>query len=316
MKPTPHSPLYPGNLERLRTTFPGLEHLGGRIADSSLREYQSCGVHYLAWCGWDPARALTPQTLRAWVQHLVQDTRLSPNTINLRLAAVKTLVKASAVCGAVAPTLSYEFALVEKVKLNSLRDRLTRSTHRRYTPVEVRQLCRAPDPRTLVGLRDRALLATFCSSGCRLAEVLHLQRDHLIPVGTGWEIEVLGKAQRAVRRAPISREAYDAIARWLTARDQLVPSPWIFTGFGTHGRVPHPKPIDRSNGWRRVTLYARRIGLPHLSPHDLRRFVGTETAEKHGLRQAQKVLGHKLLSTTEQYYVLDTMAAAVTEGLY
>jgi integrase len=120
-----------------------------------------------------------------------QETSLSPNTINVRLAAIKSLVKASATMGAFPALLSHEFCLVGKVKLSTLRHRLRRAKHRRYTPAEVRRLCQAPDPLTLVGLRDRALLNTMASSECRLAEVLSLTREHIVARETGYGMQVL-----------------------------------------------------------------------------------------------------------------------------
>ena len=44
MVPTPQSLLQPGNLERLRTTFPGIDQLAGRVAASSLRGYTEIGL--------------------------------------------------------------------------------------------------------------------------------------------------------------------------------------------------------------------------------------------------------------------------------
>jgi integrase len=235
-------------LERLRAIFPGLSELPGRVAARTLAGYLYDAHLYLTWCTGDPARALEPQTFRAWLQHQV------------------------------AAGL-------------------------------------APNPLTLVGLRDRALVFTLASSGCRLHEVARLQRAHLVPLGTGYGLHVTGKGQATPRLAPLSREAYEWITRWLTARDGHQPCAWIFTGFGPRGWRPHTRPLNNTSLWRRIKQYARQIGRPDISPHDLRRFVGTQTAEKYGIRQAQKALGHKKIQTTERY-VLDTLAADVTEGLY
>ncbi len=50
---------------------------------------------------------------------------------------------------------------------------------RRITAAELRRLCEAPAPDTPIGLRDRALLATLASSGCRVAEVVALTMAQL-----------------------------------------------------------------------------------------------------------------------------------------
>ena len=74
-------------------------------------------------------------------------------------------------------------------------------------------------------------------------------------------------------------------------------------------------PLSVSSAWRVVRKYALQCGLPHVKPHDFRRFVGTELA-KRDLRQAQKALGHQRLETTVQHYVLDELQPGLTEGLF
>jgi site-specific recombinase XerD len=295
----------------LPALFPGLRELPGRLAPRSLEEYRRNGRHYLTFCGGDTARALDPQTLRAWRQHMVEHTRLSPNTINIRLQAIKSLVKASAACGALDRLLSYEFSLVELVKRSALRHRLTRPQARRYTPQEIRALCQASDASTLIGLRDRALLATLASSGCRISEVVSLKQEHLVALGAGWSLRVLGKGQAVEREAPLSQEAYHWITLWLRVRHAALGTvtAWIFT-------TREGSPLTRRAAWYQIKKYGQHVGLPQFSAHDFRRFCGTQVAEKHGLRQAQKALGHKSQTTTAHFYWLDTMQEGLGEGLY
>src|SRR5262245_9041985 len=47
------------------------------------------------------------------------------------------------------------------------------------SPMQMRLLCESPDCSTLVGWRDRALLATLASSGCRVSEVVTLTLGQL-----------------------------------------------------------------------------------------------------------------------------------------
>lgn len=298
---------------RLTEVFPGLHALPGRVAARTLEEYRRNGWLYLTWCEFDTTRALDPQTLRAWRQHQVAHTRLSPNTINIRLQSIKTLVKSSAACGALDRMLSYEFSLVELVKKSALRHRLKWLRAPRYTPQQVRALVQAADGSTLIGLRNRALIATLASSGLRISEVVSLKREHLVTCGAGWGLRVLGKGQTVEREAPLSVEAAALIHVWLRVRQAYVRTEWLFT---TMSGQPTGAPLTRSAAGYQIKKYARQVGLPQLSAHDLRRFCGTEVAEKHGLRQAQKALGHKSLTTTERFYCLDTMRDGLTNGLY
>jgi hypothetical protein len=113
------------SLEWLAETFPGVVHLQTRLAPRSLYEYRQDAQHYLTWCALDKD-PLDPQTLRAWRRHMDEALKLNPKTINRRLVAIKTLVRASVACEALDERLAYRFGLVELVSLVPLRQRLRR----------------------------------------------------------------------------------------------------------------------------------------------------------------------------------------------
>lgn len=302
---------------RIAAIFPGLTDLEGRLAPESLEEYTRDAARYLTFFGWSVQRAHHPQTLRAWRQYLVTSTQLSPNTINRRLMVVKTLIRACAAVGAVSSLVAADFRLIERVSPSALRERLRASTRQRLSPQQVRQLCKAPDASTLLGLRDRAVLFTLASSGCRVGELVTVRHDDVLRVGTGWGLRVWGKGASRQRTVPLTREAHAWVMRWIQARAQCVPeTPWIFTSFGSGSHVPTGARLTRNGVYRIVIRYAQGLGLPKMSPHTLRRFVGTGVAEKAGLRAAQKTLGHKLIETTQLHYVLDELPCDVTEGLF
>jgi integrase/recombinase XerD len=290
-KPSRHK----DDLAQLAAIFPGLGELAGRVAPRTLAGYQDDAKLYCTWCAWDRERALDPKTLRAWIQHQVEHTTLSANTINRRRAAILTLVRVAARCDALDERIAYHFSLVEPVSLSSLRGRL--KVHQALTPQQVRAVCQAPDASTLIGLRDRALLSTMASTGCRVSEVVGLEQTHLVPSGRSWRVGVLGKGQAQRRQAPCSHEAVIWINRWLKARGAagVNVSP-IFTGFAGLTLQPTPTALKSYSVWKRVKHYARQVGLPGLTPHDLRRFVGTQVTARHDVRAAQKALGHRRLA--------------------
>ena len=170
-----------------------------------------------------------------------------------------------------------------------------------------------PELTTLKGWRDRALLHTLASSGGRVSEIVTLTTGRIRSEAGSFFLELLGKNQTRPELAPLSHEAYRLIEAWMARRP--VASPYVFTSFGGRGRQPTPQPLDRSAALRLVQHYARLVGLEPLSPHDLRRFVGTQLA-KRDIRQAQKVLRHKDISTTARHYVLDELTGGLTDGLY
>jgi len=283
--------------------------LTGHLAPASLTKYVQA---YLTFCG-TPAQALEATSLARWRTYLAQHTTLSPHTINRQLAAVKRLVKEAEAQGYVAVGTAAAFASVSGVKPQALKHRLHATARTRIPPGQMRLLCNAPDPQTLRGRRDRALLATLASSGCRVSEVVALTASQIISRTGRFVVQVLGKNQTAPREAPLSQEAYMLIEAWLARRP--VASAALFTSFAGRGVRPTTQPMSTTAVWQAVQRYAAVVGLQHVKPHDFRRFVGTELAKKD-LRQAQKALGHKSIETTAKHYLLDDLEVGLTDGLY
>jgi len=292
--------------------FPDLSLLAGQLAPASLVGYRRDVALYLRFCG-DPTTALAPASLARWRTHLAQDTRLSPHTINRRLAAVKRLVQEAAAHGVLDDATAAAFHRLAGVQVKALRDRLKATARTRITPGQMRLLCEAPDRTTVLGWRDRALLHTLATSGCRVSEVVTLTTTQLLSRDGSFFLEVLGKNQTEHRTTPLSHEAYASIQAWLARRP--VESPYVFTSFAGKGHRPTTRPMHLSAAWRAVQRYAQRAGLAHVKPHDFRRFVGTELARRD-IRLAQKALGHKRIETTARHYVLDELAGGLTDHLY
>jgi integrase len=295
--------------------LPTPQLLAGRLAASTVAMYTWDCAAYVTFGGYDSTVVLRAETLRRWRTYLVADTRLSPHTINRMLAAVKRVVKEGALQGLVDRAVAEAFAQVEGVSVGALRHRLKAHARVRITPAQMRQLCDAPSAGTLLGVRDRALLLTLATSGCRISEVVTLTPAQVTPRDGSYFLQVLGKRQHTPREAPLSQEAAAAIQTWLAQRGTGRPDTPLFTRFAGGGWRPTTAPLSVSSAWRVVRKYALQCGLPHVKPHDFRRFVGTELA-KRDLRQAQKALGHQRLETTVQHYVLDELQPGLTEDLF
>ena len=295
--------------------LPAPQLLAGRLAASTVAMYTWDCAAYVTFGGYESTVVLRAETLRRWRTYLVADTRLSPHTINRMLAAVKRVVQEGALQGIVDRAVAEAFAQVEGVSVGALRHRLKAHARVRITPAQRRQLCEAPPAGTLLGGRDRALLLTLATSGCRIAEVVALTPAHVTPRDGSYFLQVLGKRQHTPREAPLSQEAAAAIQAWLAQRGAGRPDTPLFTRFAGGGWRPTTQPLSVSSAWRVVRQYALQCGLPHVKPHDFRRFVGTELA-KRDLRQAQKALGHQRLETTVQHYVLDALQPGLTEHLF
>ncbi len=298
--PSPLSPVF------------GAEILAGQLAPSSIDMYRRDFAAYVEFAGSPPA-ALDAAVLARWRAYLANETTLSPNTINRMLSAVKRLIREAAAQGYIDHEVAASFDLVSGVKTVALKDRVKPSARVRIEPTDMRELCETPDPERLIGLRDRALLATLASSGLRVSELADLTMAHVRRKGGGFVVLVRGKNDTEYREAHLSREAYAHIQTWLDLRP--VESDYIFTAFEGRGQRLSSRPLSAVAIWQIVRKYSLENGLVDVKPHDFRRFVGTQLA-RTDIRKAQKALGHKRLETTARHYVLDELEPGLTDDLY
>ncbi|MEF3083527.1 tyrosine recombinase XerC [Luteimonas sp. SMYT11W] len=160
---------------------------------------------------------------------------------------------------------------------------------------EATQLVEVPVDAPL-GLRDRALLELFYSSGLRLSELVGLRwRDLDFDGGL---VTVLGKGSRQ-RSVPVGSHALRALTEWRTENGGTSAAP-VFPGRGG-------APISARAVQLRLRLLAQRQGLfKRVHPHLLRHSFASHVLESSGdLRGVQELLGHADIATTQIYTHLD-----------
>jgi integrase/recombinase XerC len=161
---------------------------------------------------------------------------------------------------------------------------------------EIRRTMDAPDAETFIGLRDRAILEVFYSSGLRLRELAGLSREQVdTPGGT---IRVTGKGGKD-RIVPVGRSAKQALGAYLGRRDRLAAG-------GAHNRTlfvtKQGKPLSPSGVQGRVSKYLAEATGRKLGPHALRHSFATHLLDAGAdLNAVKEMLGHASLSTTQVY---------------
>lgn len=164
---------------------------------------------------------------------------------------------------------------------------------------EVDKLLNLPDRASPLGIRNRAILELFYSSGLRLHEVVSLKITDL-DFSRGY-VRAFGKGAKE-RLVPLGGAARRAIQTYLeTARPELTsgqttPAASLFVNYRGTGLS------DRSIQ-RMFAKYLRQMALNRkISPHTLRHTFATHLLE-HGadLRVVQELLGHVDLSSTQIY---------------
>ena len=147
-----------------------------------------------------------------------------------------------------------------------------------------------------LGLRDRALLELFYSSGLRLSELCALRwRD--LDLGNGL-VTVLGKGSKQ-RSVPVGSHARAALEQWHAETGTANEAP-VFPG-------RHGAPISQRAVQIRIRQLAQRQGMfKHVHPHMLRHSFASHMLESSGdLRGVQELLGHADIATTQIYTHLD-----------
>ena len=167
---------------------------------------------------------------------------------------------------------------------------------------DVKRLLRAPDTRTVLGIRDRAMLELFYSTGMRAGEMAQLEITDL-DLSEGELTIQRGKGGRS-RRIPVGPEAIFWVRKYLTeARPQLVRRSRASVVFLTvRGRRIHPGNLTVI-----VRQHGETAGLAiRVFPHLLRHTCATHMLRgKASLRHVQEMLGHADLGTTQIYTKVD-----------
>jgi len=161
-------------------------------------------------------------------------------------------------------------------------------------PDEAKALVEVPTDAPL-GLRDRALLELFYSSGLRLSELCGLRWGDL-DLGEGL-VTVLGKGRKQ-RTVPVGSHACRALAEWRGTTGGATDAP-VFPG--RNGPIT-PRAVQL-----RLRQLAQRQGLfKRVHPHLLRHSFASHVLESSGdLRAVQELLGHADIATTQIYTHLD-----------
>ena len=146
-----------------------------------------------------------------------------------------------------------------------------------------------------LGLRDRALLELFYSSGLRLSELCALHW-HDLDLANGL-VTVLGKGNKQ-RRVPVGSHARQALQAWRDAQAPTSDAP-VFPG--------RNGPIGPRAVQLRLQQLAVKQGLSkRVHPHLLRHSFASHVLESSGdLRGVQELLGHADIATTQIYTHLD-----------
>lgn len=257
----------------------------------SKRAYDFAINDFVAWYCSEPRLAFS-KTVVLRYRFELEARRLAPSTINLRLAAVRRLAYEAADAGLLSPELAAGIQRVKGAKRVGIR-------LGNWLTAEQSRALLAPDPQSLKGLRDRAILAVMLACGLRRSEVANLTMQHLQQREDHWVIaDLIGKAAH-IRSVPVPGWVKVAIDGW-TGAAEISAGP-LFRCISRRGTI-WGEGITEKVIWHVVKESAARAGIAKLSPHDCRRTCARLCHSAGGeLEQIQFLLGHVSVETTERY---------------
>lgn len=179
--------------------------------------------------------------------------------------------------------------------------KLVRSLPGTLTMEEVTRLLEAPDAGTPHGLRDRAFLELFYSSGLRVSELCGLSLQQ-VDLDHGF-LRVYGKGSKE-RVVPVGSKAVEALRAYLANGRPLL----VKGGTGSQLFISERgTAISRKTVWFLIKKHARAAGIEKpVKPHLLRHSFATHLlAGGADLRAIQELLGHANISTTQIYTAVE-----------
>jgi integrase/recombinase XerD len=280
-------------LEILRTSFLESLRVRGQAPGTLRARSQSLDTFFL-WLtkeNIEDLRAMTRAHLRAY-QLWLQQRRLTTYTLHAKLITLRRFFEYLESNDAILvnPCLG--------LVLPKLEDRLPRNV---LSQAEARRLLAAPDTQSKKGIRDRALLELFYSTGIRGEEMAALT-IHEVDCKNGFLRVTRGKFAKD-RVVPMGAKASDYVREYLTkvrlswsAHQKEERALWL------SAYVPH-QPLTKPAIALLVAEYKKLAGIERPGRTHLWRHTCATHLVQGGanLAYVQRLLGHRNLHTTQIY---------------
>jgi integrase/recombinase XerD len=281
-------------------------------SETTLPRYERFLVEFLDFVERDGAeprvKDVDIRVLKAYGSHLTRRRLLSgPDagkrpisaaSKNLHLIALRGLLKFGVLLDLPVPA-------PEKVELAKAVDPSPDARH--LDPQKLEQLLESFDTSSDDGLRNRALLEFLAATGCRVSELVALDREKVEldaraanpadGVRIADEVTVFGKGSR-YRRVFLRMRAREWLERYLRTREDKDPALFVTR----RRKVDGSRRMSVKMAQTIVAEAAKRAGLVEsVSPHWLRHAAITAWATKMNVPAAQRLAGHRNVATTSRY---------------
>jgi integrase/recombinase XerC len=271
-----------------------------KIADSTRKQYVKAIENF---CQFAYDGSATPETISEFLdldryaaiemvlryrRHSI-DRNLAPSTINVRLAAIKSLVEMARKLG----KTTIDLGDIESIPAETYRDTKGISVE------QFKSMLEEIDPSTSIGVRDYAIMLLFWGNALRRGEIASANIEDFLPQQQ--KLMILGKGKRAKVGIDLTDSVSYALEEWVnfhpcTALGQPLITSLSHNCYGAR--------IAGDSIYRIVQGYAEAAGIERrVSPHRIRHSSITAFLDASGgnLRAAQALSRHSNQNTLTLY---------------
>ncbi|BCK00216.1 tyrosine recombinase [Anaerocolumna chitinilytica] len=240
-------------------------------------------------------------------QNITEEDKLSETSLNSYVLTLeKEGMSPATVSRNIASIKAFVLYLIKKGKLNHdptermKSPKVEKKPHSSLSAEEVNGLLEQPDPDTVKGMRDKAMLELLYATGIRVTELISIKLEDL-NLKNRFLRCCNSKKERLI---PFGNMAKHALENYFNiGRPALVgevKTDFLFTNLSG-------EPMSRQGFWKIMKAYGRNAGIAmEITPQILRNsFAAHMIANGADLKSIQEFLGHADVTTT-QYYVQGT----------
>jgi integrase/recombinase XerD len=252
---------------------------------ADLRDLARWGVHHV-----NPEfslTGLTPNTIRAYRSHLLDEKQCAVSTINRHLQALRKF------CGFAVRRGFMSSDPTEGVQLVQSEGNVPVVP---LSVTEIEALLEATgSQQPSLARRDSAILMLLLHTGLRVNELVALRLDDVQFDHPGTRLIVKDGRGGETRRIPLGNQVRHALSEYLSVRPDIAGEAHLFLSREGH-------PLSARSVQRIVSISARAAGLEGVSPQLLRRTYASHLLASTGdLALVSRRLGHQSLAATTRY---------------
>lgn len=268
----------------------------------TIAAYEAALLQFKAWLlarvpGQHPG-AVSARDVLEYLEHLRRERGNGDSAVNRAVVILRSFYRAIVAMGHLEP-IQNPLTGFPQIKAVPRKLPITLSA------AQMQQLIAKPRTDTIIGLRDRALLALLYASGIRASECASLTEQHVDLKECTVRVRGKGGHDRVI---PLNDPVVTALKVYREARGAALPNaPFFRSRFG--------RALSRGAVFERVRTWGDRshLGKP-ISPHRLRHTFATHLIRAGvNLVTVRDLLGHRQITSTQIYLhvsAFDLRAAA------